>query len=124
MGSLFRNKEGLDLADTGINTMGMQSQQGAVTEGFSTTLYQKYNAVRALNQAGDAQANAWDLTRPQMTPEQMTDSMRQKNEFRSSQSAPARSRTLLILGGIAVLGVIVYSNTRHKEMNPVSRNTF
>lgn len=124
MGSLFRNKEGLDIADTGINTMGVQSQQGAVTEGFSTTLFQKYNAVRAMNQAGDAQANAWDLTRPRMTPEQMTDSMRQKNEFRSSQSAPARNRTLLILGGIAILGVIVFSNTRYKEANPVSRTNF
>jgi hypothetical protein len=124
MGSLFRNKEGLDMADTGSITMGLQSQQGAVTEGFSTTLYQKYNAVRALNQAGDAQANAWDLTRPQMTPEQMSDSMRQKNEFKESQTAPARNRTLLILGGIVILGAIVFSNTRYKEANPVSRSGF
>jgi hypothetical protein len=124
MGSLFRNKEGLDMGDTGVNTMAMQAQQGATTEGFSTTLFQRYNAMRAMNQAGDAQANAWDLTRPQMTPEQMTDSMRQKNEFKESQTAPARSRTLLILGGIAILGVIVFSNTRYKEANPVSRTTF
>ena len=80
--------------------------------------------MRAQNQAGDAQANAWDLTRPQMTPAQMADSMRQKNEFKESQSAPARSRTLLILGGIAILGVIVFSNTRYKDANPVSRTTF
>ena len=124
MGSLFRNKEGLDPADTGVNTMGIQSQQGAVTEGFSTTLYQKYNAIRAANQAGDAQANAWDLTRPQMTAEQMTDSMRQRYEFKMSQSAPARSRTLLILGGIVILGVIVYSNQSRKESNPVGRTSF
>jgi heme/copper-type cytochrome/quinol oxidase subunit 1 len=124
MGSLFRNKEGLDMGDTGVNTMAMQAQQGATTEGFSTTLFQRYNAMRAMNQAGDAQANAWDLTRPQMTQEQMTDSMRQKNEFKESQTAPARSRTLLILGGIAILGVIVFSNTRYKEANPVSRTTF
>jgi hypothetical protein len=124
MGSLFRNREGLDPADTGVLTMGLQSQQGAVTEGFSTTLYQKYNAIRAANQAGDAQANAWDLTRPQMTADQMADSMRQKYEFKMSQSAPARNRTLLILGGIVILGAIVYSNQSHKEANPVSRVTF
>jgi hypothetical protein len=124
MGSLFRNKEGLDISDTGVLTNGLQSQQGAVTEGFSTTLYQRYNAVRAANQAGDAQANAWDLTRPTMTPEQMSDSMRQKNEFKESQSAPARNRTLLILGAIAVLGVIVYSNTRFKEIDPVANVKF
>lgn len=112
------------MGDTGINTGGMQSQQGAVTEDFSTTLYQKYNAVRALNQSGDAQANAWDLTRPQMTAEQMTDSMRQRYEFKMSQSSPARSRTLLILGGIVVLGVLVFGNTRYKESNPVSRTNF
>ena len=124
MGTLFRNKEALEMVDTGIYTFGAQEQQGAMIDNFSTTLYEKYNAVRAANQAGDAQANAWDLTRPTMSPEQMVDSMRQKEEFQHSQSIPERNRTLVLLAGVAVLGVLAYSMTVKKEQNSVGAMRF
>lgn len=111
MGSLFRNSEGLDIPTaTGFMTATQQKQASALTEGFSTTLYQKYNAVRALNQAGDAQADSWDLTKNRMTSEQITDSMRQKNEFKNSQTVEAKNRTLLFVTGAVIVGVIAYMN--------------
>ena len=92
MGSLFRNSEGLDSSALGLYT-DSQQEQAASIESFSTTLYQKYNAMRAANQAGDAQADAWDLTKNTMTPAQMTDSIRQKEEFVSSQTIEEKKRT-------------------------------
>ena len=119
-GSLFRNSEGLDTSATGLFTTTQQNQASAVTEGFSTTLFQKYNAMRALDQSSDAQANAWDLTANKMTHGQMMDSMRQAREFRASQNKEASERTLMWLGVIAVGAVILYGRAQKSNESPVA----
>ena len=119
MGSLFRNPEGLDTSALGMYTDSLQSQAASIDD-FSTTLFQKYNAMRAANQAGDAQADAWDLTKNTMTPAQMTDSIRQKDEFVSSQTVEQKKRTYWMLMGIVALGAVVYVNQTRKDVNPVA----